>query len=81
MIRRNLGKDCFGINYLFGCFFHLLPPIFSQLTHLQLKAFKHIFTSSVDLNAKATRSGNARIHGMTQVTTASLAYVATQVCT
>jgi hypothetical protein len=28
---------------------------------------------------KATRSGNARIHGMTRVTTASLAYVATQV--
>jgi len=43
-------------------------------------AFKHIFTSpsSVDLDAKATRSGNARIHGMTRVTTASLAYVATQ---
>ena len=48
-----------------------------------LKAFKHIFTSpsSVDVNAKATRSRNACIHGMTQVTTASLAYVATQVCT
>lgn len=29
---------------------------------------------------KATRSGNARLHGMTRVTTASLAYVATQVC-
>jgi hypothetical protein len=28
---------------------------------------------------KATRSGNARLHGMTRVTTASLAYVATQV--
>jgi len=45
------------------------------------QAFKHIFTSpsSVNLDAKATRSGNARIHGMTRVTTASLAYVATQV--
>ena len=48
-----------------------------------LKAFKHIFTSlsSVDVNAKATRSRNACIHSMTQVTTASLAYIATQVCT
>ena len=46
-----------------------------------LQAFKHIFTSpsSVEIDAKATRSGNARIHGMTRVTTASLAYVATQV--
>jgi len=45
------------------------------------QTFKHIFTSpsSVNLDAKATRSGNARIHGMTRVTTASLAYVATQV--
>ncbi|KAF8956821.1 hypothetical protein BDZ97DRAFT_1763403 [Flammula alnicola] len=32
-----------------------------------VKTFKHIFTSpsSVDREAKATRSGNARIHGMT----------------
>ena len=46
-----------------------------------LQAFKHIFTSpsSVEKEAKATRSGNARIHGMTRVTTASLAYIATQV--
>jgi hypothetical protein len=46
------------------------------------QAFKHIFTSpsSVEKEVKATRSGNARIHGMTRVTTASLAYVATQVC-
>jgi hypothetical protein len=45
------------------------------------QAFKHIFTSpsSVDQEPKATRSGNARIHGMTQVTPASVAYVATQV--
>ncbi|KAF8239325.1 hypothetical protein L208DRAFT_1238246 [Tricholoma matsutake] len=43
-------------------------------------AFKHIFTSpsSVEKEVKATRSGNARIHGMTRVTTASLAYVAMQ---
>ena len=47
-----------------------------------LQAYKHIFTSpsSVEKEATATRSGNARIHGMTRVTTGSLAYVATQVC-
>jgi hypothetical protein len=46
-----------------------------------MQAYKHIFTSpsSVEKEVKATRSGNARIHGMTRVTTASLAYVATQV--
>ncbi|KJA14013.1 hypothetical protein HYPSUDRAFT_150876 [Hypholoma sublateritium FD-334 SS-4] len=45
-----------------------------------IKTFKYIFTSpsSVDREAKATRSGNARIHGMTSVTCASIAYVATQ---
>jgi len=46
-----------------------------------MKAYKHIFTSpsSVDQEPKATRSGNARIHGMRSMTKASLAYVATQV--
>ncbi|KJA13492.1 hypothetical protein HYPSUDRAFT_151548, partial [Hypholoma sublateritium FD-334 SS-4] len=46
-----------------------------------VKTFKHIFTSpsSVDREAKATRSGNARIHGMTSVTCASIVYAATQV--
>jgi hypothetical protein len=46
------------------------------------QAYKHIFTSpsSVNKGPKATRSGNAHIHGMTQVTPASIAYVATQVC-
>ena len=61
-----------------------LPSIFKYSVNWQtynFQAFKHIFTSpsSVDLDPKATRSGNARIHGMTRVTTASLAYVATQV--
>jgi len=48
---------------------------------LLVSAYKHIFTSpsSVDKEPKATRSGNARIHGMTKVTAASIAYVATQV--
>ena len=45
------------------------------------QAYKHVFTSpsSVDQEPKATRSGNARIHGMQVVTKALIAYVATQV--
>ncbi|TEB32985.1 hypothetical protein FA13DRAFT_1790059 [Coprinellus micaceus] len=48
---------------------------------LLIKGFKHIFTSpsSVEEEPKATRSGNARIHGMSHVTPASLAYTFTQV--
>ncbi|KIK11566.1 hypothetical protein PISMIDRAFT_19420 [Pisolithus microcarpus 441] len=47
---------------------------------LLVSAYKHIFTSpsSVDHEPKATRSGNAHIHGMHCVTKASIAYVATQ---
>ncbi|KAI5994386.1 hypothetical protein EDD15DRAFT_2387764 [Pisolithus albus] len=47
---------------------------------LLVSAYKHIFTSpsSVDQEPKATRSGNAHIHGMHCVTKASIAYVATQ---
>ncbi|KAG1841724.1 hypothetical protein C8R48DRAFT_619982 [Suillus tomentosus] len=43
--------------------------------------FKHVFTSpsSVDKEPKATRSGNAHLHGMKSVTKGSLAYIATQV--
>ena len=46
-----------------------------------LQGYKHIFTSpsSVEKELKAMRSGNARLHGMTQVTPTSIAYVATQV--
>ncbi|KAF8233407.1 hypothetical protein L208DRAFT_1557083 [Tricholoma matsutake] len=50
--------------------------------HILVLAYKHVFTlpSSADHNEpKATRSGNARIHGMTSVTKGSLAYIATQV--
>jgi hypothetical protein len=46
------------------------------------QAFKHVFTSpsSVDEDEpKATKAGNAYIHGMRRVTKASLAYIATQV--
>ncbi|KAG1892827.1 hypothetical protein F4604DRAFT_1876054 [Suillus subluteus] len=43
--------------------------------------FKHVFTSpsSVDKEPRATRSGNAYLHGMKSVTKGSLAYIATQV--
>ena len=46
-----------------------------------LKAFKHAFTSpsSADKELKATRSGNACLHGMTCVMPGSIAYIATQV--
>lgn len=46
-----------------------------------LQAYKFIFTSLslVEKETKATRSGNARIHGMTEVTLPSIAYIATQV--
>jgi hypothetical protein len=59
----------------------ICPSTFDIGCSLLFKAYKHIFTSpsSVENEAKATRSGNARIHGMTQVTPASIAYVATQV--
>ncbi|THH09854.1 hypothetical protein EW146_g8559 [Bondarzewia mesenterica] len=50
-------------------------------SQLLISAFKHVFTSpsSVEKEVKATRSGNARIHGMICVTLASIAYIATQV--
>jgi hypothetical protein len=58
------------------CLVSVLPSLI-----VNYQAYKHIFTSpsSVDREPKATHSGNARIHGMTQVTPASIAYVATQV--
>ncbi|KAG1724908.1 hypothetical protein EDB19DRAFT_1621948, partial [Suillus lakei] len=50
-------------------------------SHLLTCAYKHVFTSpsSVDKDPKATQSGNAHLHGMNCVTTASIAYIATQV--
>jgi hypothetical protein len=50
------------------------------MNNIDHKAFKYIFTSpsSVEKEPKATRSGNARIHGMTKVTAASIAYISTQ---
>lgn len=58
------------------CFYRYLTSI--------IQGFKHVFTSpsSVDEDEpKATRSGNARMHGMKSVTKASLAYIATQAST
>ncbi|KAG1890410.1 hypothetical protein F4604DRAFT_1876902 [Suillus subluteus] len=50
-------------------------------SRLLVCAYKHIFTSpsSVDREPKATRSGNAPLHGMNSITIASMAYIATQV--
>ncbi|KAG1791016.1 uncharacterized protein HD556DRAFT_1241238 [Suillus plorans] len=50
-------------------------------SRLLVCAYKHVFTSpsSVDREPKATRSGNAHLHGMNSVTVASIAYIATQV--
>ncbi|KIM71939.1 hypothetical protein PILCRDRAFT_16592 [Piloderma croceum F 1598] len=47
---------------------------------LLVLGYKHIFTSlsSIEKEPKATHSGNAHIHGMTWVTPASIAYIATQ---
>ncbi|KAH6897566.1 hypothetical protein BKA70DRAFT_1438169 [Coprinopsis sp. MPI-PUGE-AT-0042] len=49
---------------------------------LLVSAFKHVFTSPSSVNSKeprATRSCNARLHGMGSVTVASIAYIAAQV--
>ena len=45
------------------------------------QAFKYVFTSpsSIDQAPKATRQRNAKLHNMTRVNIASLAYIATQV--
>ncbi|KAG2091808.1 uncharacterized protein F5147DRAFT_748065 [Suillus discolor] len=50
-------------------------------SRLLVYAYKHVFTSpsSVKKEPKATRSGNAHLHGMTSVTITSIAYITTQV--
>jgi hypothetical protein len=79
-IPKTLGRGSSGANFLFGFGYTYSSNLYCSSHYLQ--AYKHIFTSpsSVEKEVKATRSGNARIHGMTRVTTGSLAYVATQVC-
>jgi len=61
--------------FVHSCVTYVLLVLIGQV-------YKYIFTSpsSVEKKVKATRSENARIHGMKQVTMASLAYIATQVC-
>ncbi|KAJ3535083.1 hypothetical protein NMY22_g6646 [Coprinellus aureogranulatus] len=59
-----------------------LVPIRGSVASLYLSAYKHVFTSPSSVHGganKATRSSNARIHGMTAVTIPSIAYIATQV--
>ncbi|KAF6760739.1 hypothetical protein DFP72DRAFT_988103 [Ephemerocybe angulata] len=51
---------------------------------LLVKGYKHVFTSPSSVNkdggvSRATRSSNARRHGMHHVTPASIAYIATQI--
>ncbi|EGO04463.1 hypothetical protein SERLA73DRAFT_44198, partial [Serpula lacrymans var. lacrymans S7.3] len=52
--------------------------------NLLVLAYKYIFLSPSSVNsnteAYATRSSNAHLHGMHQVTHGSIAYIATQVC-
>lgn len=58
------------------------PQIYHVLTH-NPKAFKYVFTSpsSIEKETRATRSGNAELHGMKCVTVASIAYISTLVRT
>ncbi|KAG1882190.1 hypothetical protein F4604DRAFT_1921918 [Suillus subluteus] len=50
-------------------------------SRLLINAFRHVFTSpsSVDKEPKATRAGNACLHGMTAVTAPSVTYITTLV--
>lgn len=62
------------VHFNLSCIHSLICPWF--------QAYKHVFTSpsSVDIEEPMpTKSGNARIHGMKEVTKASIAYIATQV--
>jgi hypothetical protein len=73
------GMGFSEVSFLFG---FVGTPLFLALPlTCCMQAFKHILTSpsSVEKENRATRSGNAHIHGMTRVTSASIAYVATQV--
>lgn len=61
------------------CYLKIRLSVSSQMKLVQ--GYKFVFTSlsSVEKEVKSTRSGNARIHGMTRVTPGSIAYIATQV--
>ena len=61
-----------------------IAHMFTNAVTGTMQAYKHVFTSpsSVDSDeTKATKSGNARIHGMSSVTPASIIYIATQAST
>ena len=78
MIRRIPGMVYSAVLYLLQYVYPQYLPVISTiiLTGIQI----HLTSpSSVDKEPKATRSGNARLHGMTKVTPASIAYIATQV--
>lgn len=79
MMLKIRGVGCSEVAYLYRYVLSISEVI--KVSAKDCQAFKHIFTSpsSVEREPKATRSGNARIHGMKRVTRASLSYVATQV--
>ena len=79
-IPKTLGRGSSEATFWFG--FAQTHSSYLYCSRHYLQAYKHIFTSpsSMEEEVKATRSGNAHIHGMTRVTTGSLAYVAMQVC-
>ena len=53
---------------------------FNQCSELRLGILIHVhFVEFMDKVSKATRSGNACLHGMTRVTLASIPYITTQV--
>ncbi|KAG1893253.1 uncharacterized protein F5891DRAFT_1131324 [Suillus fuscotomentosus] len=60
---------------------HIYDPedLWCGLLRSRLLVCSPFTVCSVDREPKATRSGNARLHGMKSVTIASIAYIATQV--
>jgi hypothetical protein len=76
----NPWNGLFRSTLLLSVMYQLFYPLLYILT-FPVQAYRHVFTSpsSVEKEPKATRSGNARLHGMTQVTPPSIAYIATQV--
>lgn len=63
----------------------VFPRQLRAIAHTIFQAFKHVFTSPSSVTdsreLRATKTCNASRHGMTQVTIAALAYIATQVST
>ena len=78
---RRIHGTAFSVPTCWSAWVFIVIYLMHLSSNCALKAFKHVFTSpsSVDKEPKATRSGNARLHGMTRVTPGSIAYIATQV--